>query len=110
MVSDAWRQMRILSLYGIEGDDVTSEVVDMKDFENEVDKRYQLLEIPITLEVLRSDERFHSLRSRMSQEAIRQLENSDRPNNVRGRMPKVLKTVSNEIDRIESSWGLTENE
>jgi hypothetical protein len=110
MVSDAWRHVRILSLHGAGGDEITSKVTDVVNLEEEVDRRYQLLEAPIPREVLKSDDRFYSLRARMSDEAIRQIKNSDKPTDARGRMPEVLKVVSREIDRIESNWELVETE
>lgn len=110
MVGDVWRQVRILSLYGEQGDEVESKVADAVSLKEAIDKRYQLLEYPITREVLMSDERFLSLRPRLSERAIRELKESETPNLPRGRMPKVLKTVSEEVDRIESDWGLTGNE
>lgn len=97
MVRDIWRNGRILhamkeSDWGGAGD---------------LDPRYEQLRQPLVGEMLKSDERYYSLRNRMSQSAREKIESNADVETVENLvMPQSLSDVSYEIDRIESEWDL----
>lgn len=76
----------------------------------DLDPRYRLLDYPIVEEMLKADERYYSLRNRMEESKREYIESEAGAASSNVTMPKGLSVVSEEIDRIESEWGLVDED
>jgi hypothetical protein len=77
----------------------------VKELDEQIDPRYQYLGAPVLTEIVRSDERFYSLRRHLSNEVLADFEEPGKdPGTIV--QPDLLKRLVREIDRIESEWNL----
>ncbi|MCS3758264.1 hypothetical protein [Salinibacter ruber] len=100
MIRDVWRNGRIMSRIDDEGHPQAEHA--------KIDSRYEELYLPNLTWMLRADERYYSLRSRMRPSAREEIE-EDRAIRDTG-LPQGLQILSEEIDRIESEWELVGEE
>lgn len=106
MVRDVWRNCRIIEEIRKEKNkEDGGDPERIKELEKRLDLRYQNLELGLPGKALRSDERFYSLRSHLSDETIREIEDTKATvDNIS--MPDPLKSITQDIDRVESEWEL----
>jgi hypothetical protein len=101
-LSDKLQNEKLKKSPEVEGDPDREKIERLK---NGIDSRYQQAEA--VTHALKSDERFYSLRNRLSEETIHMIE-PDRQTAYSydvGPHP-ILKAILRDIDRIEKDWGL----
>jgi hypothetical protein len=107
MVRDVWRNCRILEEIREEkNQDGGGNSERVRELEERLDVRYQNLELGLPAQALKSDERFYSLRPHLSKETTEEVENTA---GTTGKIiaPDLIESITQDIDRIESEWGLS---